>query len=34
MGYSVAEWVVTLPSDRTSAMAQLGPIITWFSNGV
>src|SRR5262249_21469066 len=30
----VADQTVTLPSERTSATAQLGPIMPWFSNGV
>ncbi len=33
-GYWVADQTVTLPSERTSATAQLGPIMPWFSNGV
>ena len=33
-GYCVPDHTVTLPSGRTSATAQLGPSIAWFSNGV
>src|SRR5690348_16426351 len=33
-GYCVADHTVTLPSERTSATAQLGPIMPWFSYGV
>ena len=33
-GYCVPDHTVTLPSERTSATAQLGPSIPWFSKGV